>query len=390
MLWALSQLSGVPAQAQTPAAGQSDGQPDGQQLGNRERARLAQQKGRALDQKGDLPGALQQLREAANLDGENATILAELGALALRSKDLAQAEAATQKAIPLISDPRLLASVQYTLGRIYEERGDKPKALEAFLESLRTRPTPEARIHAEPLIPEAQPPVMKTMTSVASHESFCQNARATSCPDQPSRIDDSRFTGEVSARVPAKAPYKDVQLWFTSCQDGSDSQSSYTLAVRLASGWFIAADVLTGKNRQRTMSEQRLKELTLRPLSGTGTTARAPLISWRSLETVVAYDRAQSRETTVEFDQLILASIGPSGTPSYSEPLRLGTAVSSSLTADDADGRGSAARRAELSYKLLPDGQLELVAATKQTKLDLMLVDEELVTNLGRQRLVFP
>jgi hypothetical protein len=166
--------------------------------------------------------------------------------------------------------------------------------------------------------------------------------------------------------------------------------TSYTLAVRLAQGWFIAADVLTGKNRQRSVSEQRLKELTVRPLAGAGTTARAPLISWRSVETVVSYDRTQSRETTAEFDQLILASIGPSGRPSYSEPVRLGTTLSSTLTADDAGGKGSAARRAELLYKFLPDGQLELVTATKQSKLDLMLVDDDLVKNLGRQRLLFP
>jgi hypothetical protein len=145
---------------------------------------------------------------------------------------LDRAEAITRRALAVDGDSRRKAAGYYNLGRILEQRGDKPGAIAAYVQSLDWRPTRTVRERLATLDPakaaEADPlkPV-PMLGPFAKPEAFCQSPHRQDrgpCPDPGSG-------GHAKGVVP---PYSDV-LWFRT------GETRCHVAVKLAQGWFVDA-----------------------------------------------------------------------------------------------------------------------------------------------------
>lgn len=151
---------------------------------------------------------------------------------------LDRAEAITRKALAIDSDGRRKAAAAYNLGRILEQRGDKPGAIAAYVQSLDWRPTRTVRERLATLDPakaaEADPlkPV-PMLGPFAKPEAFCQTPNRQDRGPCPSPGSGDHAKGIVP-------PYSEV-LWFRT------GETSCHLAFKLAQGWFVDAkgDVCT-------------------------------------------------------------------------------------------------------------------------------------------------
>jgi len=98
--------------------------------------------GRKLEKKNDWAGAVAELEQAVALYGIEPAALSELSWAAFNAGKLDRAEETARRSAELTSDPRMRAASLYNLGRVLEQRGDKPAALAAYQRSHRLRTSP--------------------------------------------------------------------------------------------------------------------------------------------------------------------------------------------------------------------------------------------------------
>lgn len=107
--------------------------------------------GRKLVREKKYKEGIAALEKALALHDGDAKVLAELGYAALLDKDLDRSRKASERALKATSDPKGRASILYNLGRVHEEKGDKPAAARAYAESLSLRDNAEVKRRIEAL-----------------------------------------------------------------------------------------------------------------------------------------------------------------------------------------------------------------------------------------------
>jgi tetratricopeptide (TPR) repeat protein len=90
--------------------------------------------------KGDHAGALAAYDRALAVKPNDQAALTDQGWSAFQLHQLDRAEAITRRAIAAGDDQRRSAAAQYNLGRILQERGNKPGAVAAYQASIKLRP----------------------------------------------------------------------------------------------------------------------------------------------------------------------------------------------------------------------------------------------------------
>jgi tetratricopeptide (TPR) repeat protein len=139
---------------------------------------------------------------------------------------LDRAEAITRRALAANGEKTRKAAGTYNLGRILEQRGDKPGAIAAYVESLGWRPSRTVREQLAKLDPAkaAQMDPLRPVPMLgpfAKLEAFCEKKTVCSPP---------AAKAHVERLVP---PYEDV-VWFR-------AGAQCHLAIKLAQGWFVDA-----------------------------------------------------------------------------------------------------------------------------------------------------
>jgi len=201
------------------------------------RCRAAIADGRKAERGGDHAAATAAFERAAALRPGDAAVLSELGWSAYQAKDLTRAEQATRAAIAAAKDyasQRVKAASLYNLGRILEDKGQRPGAVEAYLGSLALRPSrtvreqlakldPQAALDADPLKPVAM------LGPFATFEATCdalgdENRSRAHCPHSDFSGGELKLVGK---------PWLAVRYFLE-----ADEMTCH-LAVRLASGWYF-------------------------------------------------------------------------------------------------------------------------------------------------------
>jgi tetratricopeptide (TPR) repeat protein len=342
------------------------------------RAQVALRNGRALDQKGDLAGALAAFESASKLAPEDTAILSELGWALYRNKDLERAASLTEDAVSRSVEPRLKAASLYNLGRIREAQGRPSEAIRAYVESYAKRKTTEARERLVGLVPRPEPIVTKPMTRVRDLQEFCKQEEARSELCKPGERDqDARFTCRMSGKLATtQPPYQGVQIWTTSCSVSTDSSRDDAVALQVGGQWFVSPAFHVADFHKREITEVQRLEFRLRKLGSVASEAPAVIYrySWSNSWPERNGDDFIEHHSSGRY--LILASIGASGVPSYVAP----------ITESAESAWGSAALR----IQYLPDGQVELGVPAGKAPVDLLIADVDLTKYLGTHRLVFP
>lgn len=128
--------------------------------------------GRTLSQKKKYKEAIAELEKALAIHDGDAKVLAELGYAALLDGDLERSRKASEKALKATSEPRTRASILYNLGRVHEDKRDKPAAARAYAESLALRDNAEVRRRLDAL-GEPGPRVVACSAAFASLDELC-------------------------------------------------------------------------------------------------------------------------------------------------------------------------------------------------------------------------
>lgn len=118
-----------------------------------QRAQVVQalRSGRIQAKAKDWPGALAAFERGLAVSPNEPTLLVESAWAAYHVKDLAKAEAAVRRALPIVKEPQLRSQVLYTSGRIAEAKNDKDSARNAYAESLELRDNAEVKRRLEAL-----------------------------------------------------------------------------------------------------------------------------------------------------------------------------------------------------------------------------------------------
>jgi hypothetical protein len=340
-------------------------------------------RGRERSRRGDHAGAVRQFKAALEVSADDPQALSELGSAALQMKDLSLAEQAARRSLEKAQDPELSATSLYNLGRIEEARGDRAKAVEAYKRSLGQRANPAARERLSALDPDAadqfNPWKPRPMDGpFASLEEYCRKVdsaldggiTALSCGVPPGDVKgDHQIEGVPkplqAVRLVSERTTGDEAL----C--GQDGCVEYVLAVQTARGWFISPPLAKASVSPWGFDHQRLsiEVFEMRDLAP----AEGKEII---LELRVSYLHGQADETSSgEKTVLVLAGAGPSGVPSASVPVTIGTAKT---------GFGSGGESARVHYELHEGGVLEITGDVQQLK------PGGLRDLIGRYRLRFP
>jgi tetratricopeptide (TPR) repeat protein len=358
--------------------------------------------GRKLAKKNDLQGAIVSFKAALAAIPDDGRALSELGMAAFHLKDLAQAEKWTRRAIAMSTDPALQGASLYNLGRLEEERADKPAAIAAYKRSIEVRPNRVVRERlatldaaaAGALDPFAPHAMQGPFKSVAA---FCKEQRRAFDAEQKDNVDQDDSTGKDFAFAcdehededdgPARggpfaikspaAPWSAVRLLVTKETWEYSLENCYYatlwLAVETAAGWFLAdvGHARAGRSDFTTLTIQSL--------------ALADFIPGGAPELVLRYQREyQSRrnEDTQSSDNLVLAGLGPSGKPSVTAAIQL---KNRAVTDEDPSGDVKPTEQLEaFEDRFLPSGELEIKPGKSTKKVNPQ------TDLLGRHRLAFP
>lgn len=209
----------------------------------------AMEEARALHRKKAYAKAIARFNDALLLFPDDPRALNERGWAELFAGQLDAAEADTRKAIARTTDPNLIGSSYYNLGRIQEEQGKVLDAIASYTQSLRARPNTTVRERLTTLSPEAVAradqlagvPMSGPFTDLAA---FCTRLKANR-PDyeefscDPAAAEMGDYAG--AATVTAVAPYLEVRVLAAM---GGMTDTLYSLAVRLPDGWYVAEEVV--------------------------------------------------------------------------------------------------------------------------------------------------
>jgi tetratricopeptide (TPR) repeat protein len=218
----------------TPALGAADEPAQTHTLdkGQLKRYRAAMDEAVRAAKKGKHAQAIAAYDRALAIKPSDQAALTDQGWSAFLLGALDRAEAITRKALAAGDEARRKAAGFYNLGRILEQRGDKPGAIAAYGQSLELRPTRAVRERLATLDPakaaEADPlePV-PMLGPFANPDAFCQSPNRQDRGPCPSPGAGEHAKGVV-------LPYSDV-IWFRT------GETSCHVALKLTQGWFVDA-----------------------------------------------------------------------------------------------------------------------------------------------------
>jgi tetratricopeptide (TPR) repeat protein len=300
--------------------------------------------GRKLEAANKLPEAAKAFADCLVMIPDDATALSELGYVQYRAGDLAQAEKTTRKAVARASQPTLRAASLYNLGLILLDRSqDKVGAAAALEESLRLRPNKvveaalakldtkavgRARVGITPL---AGPFFADDPSGKKLHAEQCWKSLADEMPDLEVKPSDAKerlkCSYEVKVKLPAGSPFLDVRLW-KSTGDYNWPKLVDTLAIRTAKGWYVRHFDSIWSNRWVSGST-KLLTAEVRDLGS----RKVLELRWQRSIDAWAWSDDRSVERGMEEGRLeqstllLLAGIGPSGTPSATAPIPIAIAA---------------------------------------------------------------
>jgi tetratricopeptide (TPR) repeat protein len=323
--------------------------------------RSALKEGRKKAAAGDQAGAIVAFRQALDAVPDDPAALSELGLAALRLKDYKTAEDATRKSIANASSPSLRGASLYNLGRLYEERGDRQQAIDAYVASLKERPNQTVREHlsgldakaaaaADPLAPQV---LSGPFPSIAE---FCAKVAKPACAKEDP---DSKFTCDkkpVASAAKTTAPYLGVRVYTTACEFApkeSYGSLDYHLAVQTAAGWWFAPARFSASNNRHCEEERKIPELAVKELIPGG----SPEVLLRGTTSGNCVGGISS--SVWEREEWVVASIGPSGKPSATPAILFSQKQEDTddFTTDDPKSTDA---NAKLKIDFLSDGQIEI------------------------------
>jgi hypothetical protein len=218
---------------------------------------------RTLHRKKDYAGAVKGFQKALEIMPDDARALSELGWSAFNDKQLGLAETSLKKAIERTSDAQLRGSTLYNLGRVHEEEGDKPRAIEDYQDSLRLRPNAVVLARLATLAPDAAkafeivtptkalgpfPDLAAACAGVVQSITAADKTLVVTC--DPNATTGSFFEGAVEA-VELAAPWAGARI-VTTCQDAISTcaEGGVHLALQTKSDgkWWIAPNIESAYN----------------------------------------------------------------------------------------------------------------------------------------------
>lgn len=356
--------------------------------------------GRTLEKKNDWAGAMAAFDSALAAIPNDATAYSEISVCGFQKKDYRLAEDAARKSVAFANNPKVRAASLYNLGRVQEQRGEKDAAVESYSQSLLDRPNKTVRERLLKIDPKAaaatDPVAPKPMEGpFASLEKWCKdNTDRSACEENGESGENAdgdekkpEFTcnwdkPEQSVDKPA-APYKEVRYFGTECsQRGGDLiNADYYLAIKLATGWYIAGQAGSTFNSMKQTNELKVEKLEVRSAVPGG----APLVI---LRTSASSDYRGTDD--VDSTWLNVAGVGPSGRPSATAQILLSqTDTQMDIETMDEDGNGKeTSSGATLEATFLPDGVLEIKGPFK--KVGGGIDPDRMAPLLGKHQLLFP
>jgi len=292
---------------------------------DRVRYRAALKRGQSAYSNNDYQAAIAAFNEALAAIPGDARALSELGLAAYRKQDFAAAEASLRRSIAAAGDHDVKGASLYNLGRVLEDRGDKPGAIDAYRQSLGERPNATVRERLagldaaaaaalDPLAPRV------LLGPFADLTQFCATARRAECRGEPGEGDSEyRCDGKPIRKLDAPAaPYRAVVLFNASCWFDPRHDyglRKYHLAIRTKDGWFVA------RESPATWNNRRCDEaLTVRGLELTDAVAGgAPEVVLRVERKGECTGGGGSETWTDQY--LVVAGVGASGRPSATPPI---------------------------------------------------------------------
>ncbi len=335
----------------------------------------ALKEGRDKATAGNHGGAIASFQEALAAVSDDPAALSELGLAALHQKDYKLAEEATRKAIARIGEPafqekaRLRAASFYNLGLILEEQGDRPKAIEAYVASLKAHPNRTVREHlidldrkAAATVDPLAPVLMAGPFSAI--EEFCAKVAKPACRSSrnfpgPSQFDCHKKPTTIAAK--AADPYLAVHIYSTSCNDGDSIPSlNYHLAIRTQAGWWFAPERFSAPINPGHYHEQRtFPELAIKDLIPGGPAE----VLVRSVSTGNSSNAGHYLASEWNDEGWVVVSIGPSGKPSATPALQRTMKLKESRRTVDDDRYKDSVSSINLKFNFQPDGLVELSGA---------------------------
>jgi hypothetical protein len=330
----------------------------------------AVEKGRKLAAQGKYAESITAFQSAIASSPTAASALSELGLAYYHLKQYAEAEAALHRALKATSAPAQRGRSLYNLGLILEAKGDTRAAVAAYKDSLAARSNQvvlerlrkldaAAAAALDPVAPRSFRGPFATLKDTCAALNDCQKRAAAELSVAGPNYS-CRSKKPVATLPKPAAPYRAVQLIAAVCAEGKkdtgDSDSRVYLVVQGEKGWF-ATDV-GGKiesEQLRTFTDFAVGELRL-------TAGPAPRLLLRVKESG-GHDVGEGSDSW-ENEKLVIAGIGPSGTPSATPPLL----ISSRETEDP--GAAEATESAE-SAEASDQGAKPIVRVDAKLKFDL-------------------
>jgi hypothetical protein len=345
--------------------------------------------GRKLATAGDLAGAIAAFNTALQLVPNDARVLSELGVVAQKKGDLDQAEKWTQQSINGTSDAKLRGASLYNLGRIYEARGNKAGAIDAYARSLQARPNRTVRERLTALDPAAaaklDPFAPQPLTPLPSLAAWCDQQKADAKKQLGDDFSDDRFSCDEDKDEKWKAgklsaPYFEARIVLVTAPDGVGfTGTDYYLLLRTAQGLFISSSLWSISEGGRREGESTLDAL--EPLSPPRTNGANLVLRYTVNENSWGGWGNDESETSA----LVIIGSSASKSPSATAPITLSSTQTESSGSDDDDNSAAPTTNSyALVDALTPSGDLELKLKSHQGKLDAPTADL-----LGAHHLVF-
>jgi tetratricopeptide (TPR) repeat protein len=379
---------GYTAAAAPPAKGPAPKPPTVEQ---RKQYKEALNRGRGLQKKKDWAGAIAAFEQALAAIPNDATAYSEISQCGFLKKDYKLSEEAARKSVAFATSPKVRAASLYNLGRVQEERGEKAAAIESYSQSLLDRPNKTVRERLLKLDPKAaaatDPVAPKPMDGpVANLEKWCKaNPDRSACeengeggdPDEKPPTFTCNWSKPAQSVDKPPAPYKEIVYFSTECsQRGGDLvNADYYLAIKLATGWYIAGQAGSTLNSMRQTDELTVDKLEVKD-------------GLVVLRTSTSSDYRGTDDTNTTW--LNVAGVGASGRPSATAQILLSrTESSTDPETMDEDGVGKETTwGATLEASFLPDGVLEIKGPFK--KAGAGIDSDRIAPLLGKHQLLFP
>lgn len=260
-------------------------------------------RGRQLAQQGQRPAAIAAFEAALRAVPDEPRVLSELGWALRGAGDLTRAEQVCKQAVQAAQEPPLRASALYNLGRVLEDKRDKPGAVVAYRESLRLRPNRIVRERLLDLDPTVQSDAFQPQPldgPYATVEAWCKK-KDSECHFK----EEASVTSELAQPQP---PWKEARV-FTA----GSSPEECVLAVRTGRGWFFGQPTYCSDGIFRHDVKATLEGKDV--LSAAGLEL---LLTLQGTDAMKDYDDERGHSVCcleVELSELVVCGVGPSQVP---------------------------------------------------------------------------